>query len=118
MFRYRAQSVQVRDAGCGGQQQQQQRRRWRPWEQLHGPGQGLPTQESLVLQGQLERGNPFALKGLSHEINKKNFDKFTEPCLSKGRGCFFKFFKGSNDCIKQKVYLLRLMPVWVGLIML
>jgi hypothetical protein len=29
----------------------------------------------------------------------------------------FEFFRGSNDFIVQKVYLLRLMPVCVGLIM-
>jgi hypothetical protein len=30
----------------------------------------------------------------------------------------FKFFSGPDDFIIQKVYLLRLMPVCVGLIML
>ena len=30
----------------------------------------------------------------------------------------FEFFRGSNDFIVQKVYLLRLMPVCVGLIMI
>ncbi len=29
----------------------------------------------------------------------------------------FEFFRGSNDFIMQKVYLLQLMPVCVGLIM-
>jgi hypothetical protein len=29
----------------------------------------------------------------------------------------FEFFRGSNDFIVQKVHLLRLMPVCVGLIM-
>jgi hypothetical protein len=29
----------------------------------------------------------------------------------------FEFFRGHNDFIVQKVYLLRLMPVCVGLIM-
>jgi len=33
-----------------------------------------------------------ALKGLSHEIDFKNFDeKFTEPGLSKGRNWFLNF---------------------------
>jgi hypothetical protein len=69
LFRYRAQSVQVRDAGCGGQQQQQQRR---PREQQHGPGQGLATQESLVLQGQLD------LEILLAEYKKEVLQ--TSPC--------------------------------------
>jgi hypothetical protein len=59
------------------------------------------------------------LKGLSHEIDFKNFDRHLQKIgLSKGRG-FFKFFRGSlDDFIRQKVNLLRLMPVWVCLIML
>ncbi len=34
-----------------------------------------------------------------------------------GTRLVFKFFRGSDDFIMQKVYLLRLMPVCVGLIM-
>ncbi len=36
----------------------------------------------------------------------------------KGRGWFLNFFKGFDDFIMQKVYLLRLMPVCVNLILL
>jgi hypothetical protein len=34
---------------------------------------------------------------------------------NKGTRLVFEFFGGSNDFIMQKVYLLRLMPVCVGL---
>jgi hypothetical protein len=58
------------------------------------------------------------LKGLSHEIDFKNFDqKFTELGLTKGRGWFLNFLGGSNEFKTQKVYLLRLMLFCVGLIM-
>ncbi len=60
----------------------------------------------LLLQG---------LKGLSHEIDFKNFDKkFAELGLTKGRASF-EFFGGSNYFKTQKVYLLRLMLVCVGI---
>jgi hypothetical protein len=52
-----------------------------------------------------------SLKGLSHEMDFKNVDKFTELGLTKTR----EFFRG-NDFIMQKVYLLLLMPICVGLI--
>ncbi len=46
------------------------------------------------------------LKGLSHEIDFKNFDKqFTELGLTKGRGWFLNFFMGSNDFIIQKKFI-------------
>ena len=49
----------------------------------------------------------------------KNFDKNLQNLgLTKGRGLFLKFLGGSDDFIMQKVYLLRLMPVCVGLIVL
>jgi hypothetical protein len=35
-----------------------------------------------------------------------------------GMWLVFKFFRGSDDFLMQKVYLLRLMPVCVGLIIL
>jgi hypothetical protein len=47
-------------------------------------------------------------KGLSHEIDFKNFDKSLQN--------FFDLFRGSNDFIVQKFYLLRLLSVCVGLI--
>ncbi len=57
------------------------------------------------------------LKGLSHEIDFKNFDQ-TLKNLPKLRGAaVFEFFRGSYDFIVQKVDLLRLMPVCGGLIM-
>ncbi len=48
---------------------------------------------------------------------QKFWQKFTEPSLTKGRGWFLNFFRGFNDFIIQKVYLLWLMPVCVGLTM-
>jgi hypothetical protein len=42
------------------------------------------------------------LKGLSHEIDIKKTDKFTELGLSNGRGWFFKCFRGSNDFKMQR----------------
>ncbi len=55
------------------------------------------------------------LKGLFHEIDFKKFDRTLQKIgPSKGRGWFFNFL----DFIMQKVNLLWLMPVWVGLIML
>jgi hypothetical protein len=72
-----------------------------------------------VYTGVLILGLDFGtLKGLSHEIDFKNFDqKFTELGLNKGRGWFLNFLGGSNDFKMQKVYLLRLMPFCVGLTM-
>ncbi len=59
----------------------------------------------------------YLFKGLSHEIDLKNFDKFTERSLIKERGWFLNTFRGSDDFIMQKVkvYLLLLMPVYVML---
>ncbi len=61
-------------------------------------------------QPQMNRGpfkrKTFLLKGLSHEIDFKTFDKK----LHNSR-LVFEFFRSSNDFIVQKVYLLRLMPV-------
>ncbi len=58
------------------------------------------------------------LKGLSHEIDFKNFDKnLTELGLTKGHGWFLKFLGTPDYFIMQKVYLLRLMPDCFGLIM-
>jgi hypothetical protein len=55
-----------------------------------------------------------SLQGLSHEIDYKNFEhKFTELGLSKGCGWYSNFLGDP-----QKVCLLRLMPVLVGLKML
>ena len=48
---------------------------------------------------------------------QKNLTQFTELDLTKGTAGF-QFFRGSVDFIMQKVYLLRFMPVSVGLIML
>jgi hypothetical protein len=56
-----------------------------------------------------------ALKGLSREIDFKNLTTFTELGLTEGRCWFLKIFGGLDDFIMQKVYLLRLMPVYVGL---
>jgi hypothetical protein len=50
----------------------------------------------------------FGLKGLSHEIDFKNFDKNLQNLA---------YLRGSDDFIIQKVHLLRLMPVCVGLIL-
>jgi hypothetical protein len=36
--------------------------------------------------------------------------------LTKGHGWFLKFLGGSDNFIMQKVYLLRLLPVCIGLI--
>ena len=52
------------------------------------------------------------LKGLSHEIDFKKFDKNLQNLTQ----LVFEFFRGSDDFINQKVHLLRLMPVYVGLI--
>ncbi len=58
------------------------------------------------------------LKGtVSWDRFQKFSQKFTEPGLTKGRTWFLNFFRGSNDFIIQNVYLLRLMPVCVGLIL-
>ncbi len=43
--------------------------------------------------------------------------KFTELGLTQGRGWFLKFLGSSDDFIMQKVYVLRLMPDCIGLIM-
>jgi hypothetical protein len=43
------------------------------------------------------------LKGLSHEIDSKNFDKFTELGLTKGRGWFLNF-SGALMILKRKKY--------------
>ncbi len=58
-----------------------------------------------------------ALKGLSHEIDFKNFDKIYRAWPNKGTQLVFEFFMGFNDFKIQKVYLLRLMPFCVGLTM-
>ncbi len=54
------------------------------------------------------------LKGLSHEIDFKNFDKNLQ---NYGTRLVFEFFIGFNDFKTQTVYLLRLMPFYVGLSM-
>ena len=43
----------------------------------------------LERKNQIESFRLLLLKGLSHEIDFKNFDKFTELGLTKGRGWFF-----------------------------
>ncbi len=55
------------------------------------------------------------LKELSHEIVLKLFDNNLQNSAQLKARLVFKFLR--NDCILQKVYLLRLMPVCVGLIM-
>jgi hypothetical protein len=62
--------------------------------------------------------NPHFLKGLSHEIDFKNIDKMysTELGITKGCGWFLNF-SGASMILAQKVYFLRLMPVYVGLTM-
>ncbi len=58
------------------------------------------------------------LKGtVSWDRFQKFWQKVTQLGLTKSRGWFFNFFGSSNDFTVQKVYLLRLMPVWVGLTM-
>ncbi len=59
------------------------------------------------------------LKGLANEIDLTKFGKIyrTRP-NSWDADVFFKFYRGSDDFIMQKVSLLRLLPVCVGLIML
>ncbi len=57
-----------------------------------------------------------SLKGLSPEIDKK-FDKNLQNKASVRDAAGFEFFGGSDDFIMQKVNLLRLMLVCVGLIM-
>jgi hypothetical protein len=43
------------------------------------------------------------LKRLSHDIDFKNFDKkITELSPKKGRGWFFKFFRGSDGFLMQQ----------------
>jgi hypothetical protein len=55
----------------------------------------------------------------THETAVNYFDKtFSELGLTRERNLVFKILVGSDDFIRQKVYLLRLMPVCVGLIML
>jgi hypothetical protein len=56
------------------------------------------------------------LKGLSHELDFKNIDKFTELGLTKGR-CWLLNFLGAPMIYSAKFYLLRLMPDCDGLIM-
>jgi hypothetical protein len=51
----------------------------------------------------------YRLKGLSHEIDFKNFNKGTQ--------LVFKFFRDSNDFKMQKVDFLWLMPFCIGLSM-
>jgi hypothetical protein len=46
----------------------------------------------------------FTLKGLSHEIDFKNFDKITELGLTKGRGWFFNFL-GAPMILNRKKYI-------------
>ncbi len=59
------------------------------------------------------------LKGPSHETDFKKFlQKSSELGLSNGSSWFSKFLRGSDDFKVHKVYLLRLMPVWVGSTML
>jgi hypothetical protein len=60
--------------------------------------------QSLLLLGHKE-----LLKGLSHEM-----DLALMTCMASSR----PIFRCSNDFITQKVYFSRLMPVYVGLIML
>ncbi len=55
------------------------------------------------------------LKGLSHEIDFKHFDKNLQNLALVSDAAGFYFFRGSNDFLMQKVHLLRLMTVWVGL---
>jgi hypothetical protein len=55
------------------------------------------------------------LKGLSHEIDVKHFVKNLQK-LRNAAGYFF--LRGSDEFIMQKVYLLWLMPVCIGIIML
>jgi hypothetical protein len=54
---------------------------------------------------------------LAHEIDFKKFDKNLQNLPEKGTRLVFEFFRGFNDFKVQKVYLLRLMPVYDGLIM-
>ncbi len=60
----------------------------------------------------------YNIKGLPHEIDFKNFDKKYRSRPTVKLRLVFKFFRGFDDFITQKVYLLLLMPVWVGLLML
>ncbi len=58
-----------------------------------------------------------SLKGLSHEIDFKNVDKNLQNLAYPRDAAGFLIFCGSYDFIIQKVHLLRLMPVCVGLIL-
>ncbi len=57
------------------------------------------------------------LKGLSHDIDLKNFDKNLQNLALLWDAAVFLIFRGSDDFILQNVHVLRLMPVSVGLIM-
>jgi hypothetical protein len=46
-----------------------------------------------------------------------NFDKNSELDLTKGRGWFLNYLGAPMIFLIQKVYLLRLMPVCIGLAM-
>jgi hypothetical protein len=59
----------------------------------------------------------YDLKGLSHEIDFKIFYKIYRTQPKYGMRLVFEFFRGFNDFKKQKVYLLQLIPVYVGLTM-
>jgi hypothetical protein len=54
---------------------------------------------------------------LSHEIDFKILTKIYRTWPKQGTRLVFEFFKGSSDFKMQKVYLLQLMPVCVGLTM-
>jgi hypothetical protein len=57
-------------------------------------------------------------KGLSHEIDLKNVDKNLQNLAEVRDVAGFKILRSSDVFIMQKVYLLQLMPVWVGLMLL
>jgi hypothetical protein len=44
----------------------------------------------------VQGGTRLSLEGLSHEIDFKNVDKYTELSLSKGRGWFLNFLGAHN----------------------
>jgi hypothetical protein len=82
----------------------------------------LPTPQERASGSQLTalQAPQFSLPQgtVSWDRLRKVWQKFAELGLSTGRGWFLNFVGGSDDFLMQKVYLLRLMQLWVGFIML
>ncbi len=80
------------------------------------------TQLNFIFEYSLEKNlyPNMALVQVKGTVSRDRFQKFWQNLQNQAflrDAAGFSFFRVSDDFIMQKVYLLRLMPVWVGVIM-